>query len=263
MVLIAFMFGLVIGSFLNVCALRIPEGKFFSSIFSRCYHCGKPLTFWQNIPVVSFLFLRGSSYCCRRRLPWQYPAVELITGVLFVIAYYRYPFAFTYDGSIGFDDTDLIRFIFAAVFGSVLIVCSVIDLHHHIIPDRISLPMIAFSPVVFAIHPELDWQSSLIGIAAGYGVIYAIAWGYYFVRGAIGIGMGDAKLLAAIGGWLGFQAILPVLLYSSILGSLFGIGQILLGRLSGMKAEIPFGPFLSLGALIHLLSPWPYQELFV
>ncbi|MEN9834271.1 MAG: hypothetical protein RL011_464, partial [Pseudomonadota bacterium] len=141
-----------------------------------------------------------------------------------------------------------------AIFCSVLIVCSVIDLRLMIIPDVISLPMIALTPLVVYVHPDLDWISASLGIVLGGGSLYAIAWLYWIVRREVGMGMGDVKLLAAIGGWLGYQAILPTVLYGSVAGALTGLSMMLVTRRLTMRSAIPFGPFLALGAIIHLFA---------
>ena len=135
-------------------------------------------------------------------------------------------------------------------------------MQHRIIPDVLSLPMIALTPLVVMLHPELSWRSGLIGVIAGGGIIYLIAWLYLLVRGREGMGMGDAKLLAAIGGWLGYQAIMPTLLVGSVLGSVVGIGAMLKSRQLNLQTELPFGPFLALGAALFLLLPFHWLETF-
>jgi leader peptidase (prepilin peptidase)/N-methyltransferase len=180
-----------------------------------------------------------------------------------VICYWNFPFL-TAIPTWDIEPRDLIRFIHAMIFVNVLIVCSVIDLKHMIIPDVISLPMIALSPVVIYFHPELDWQSSLMGILLGGGVLYGITWAYWLVRHEIGMGMGDVKLLAAIGGWLGYQSILPTIFYGSVLGSTVGIVVLLMSRKFSLQTKIPFGPFLAIGAILHLfLNEFFYELLFI
>jgi leader peptidase (prepilin peptidase)/N-methyltransferase len=149
---------------------------------------------------------------------------------------------------------------------SVLLVCLGIDMRHHIIPDVLSLPMILLSIPVFLLHPELTWKSSLLGILIGGGVIYLIAWSYFLIRKEEGIGFGDAKLLAAIGGWLGYQSVLPTLLNGSVVGSVLGVGLVILKAVknknvalqASLRMEIPFGPFLVLGAFLYFFFDIPY-----
>ncbi len=132
-----------------------------------------------------------------------------------------------------------------------------------IIPDAISLPMIAVFPMIAYVHPELTLYSAFLGVLIGGGTIYAIAWIYYLLRKREGIGMGDAKLLAAIGGWLGYESLLPTVLFASIVGSFVGIGLILKNRNTNLQTEIPFGPFLALGAAFYLLSPVHWLEILM
>lgn len=245
--------GLVIGSFLNVCILRIPDKTFFSHHRSVCPACGQPVPFWLNIPVFSYVMLRGRAACCQAPVSLQYPLVEAGTGLLLVLVYWHFPFILRREDGFALDPSDFIRFVHLALFSCVLVVISVIDLRLQIIPDVISLPMILLSAVWVALHPELDWQSSLIGVVAGGGGLYAVAWIYYMVRKDIGMGMGDVKLLAAIGGWLGYQALIPTVFLASVLGASVGIGAIIVSGRMTLKTRIPFGPFLAIGSMIHIL----------
>ncbi len=151
-----------------------------------------------------------------------------------------------------------LRFGHSLIFFSVLLICSFIDLNLRIIPDAINLPMIALSPVVALLHPDLTMSQSLLGILLGAGIIYAVAWIYFVWKKMEGIGMGDAKLLAAIGGWLGYDSIFPTFFYASIIGSVVGIIAIAMKPSRGMQSEIPFGPFLALGAFFYFfgVAPW-------
>ena len=250
---ITFILGTCMGSFFNVCIYRIPQKKFWQSHRSRCPHCDTPIPFWHNIPVLSWLWLRGRAACCQNSISVQYPLVEFFTGVMFALIYWEFPFMVRYDGGFVMDPAELLRCFHAWTFFSLLLVCSVIDFHLQIIPDVISLPMVALSPLIVYLHPELDWQSSLIGVVAGGGFLYLLAVIYYFVRKDVGLGMGDVKLLAAIGGWLGYQSLIPTLFIGSITGAIAGIGVIIVTRSVTLKVKIPFGPFLSLGAVLYLL----------
>jgi len=253
--------GACVGSFLNVCIIRIPQGTFWSSHRSKCPHCEAEIPFWHNIPIFSWLILRGKAACCGGRIAIQYPLIELVTGVIFALIYWQFPFVKTTHPSLVIDSGDLIRFFHASIFSSLLLTCSVIDLHHQIIPDKISLPMVGLTPLVVYLHPELDWRSALIGVVAGAGVLYAIAWAYFLVRREAGLGMGDVKLLAAIGGWLGYQSLLPTMFIGSITGAVIGIVLMLFNRSMTLKTALPFGPFLSLGAWLHLMFGQKIQEL--
>lgn len=265
----ALIWGAVIGSFLNVCIFRIPEGTFWAKTRSVCRACGSAIPAWHNIPLLSFVLLRGRASCCGAKLSVQYPLVEFLTAIMFVVAYWKFPFVGSLGGgAIAFDPNDALRAGHAAIFIALMIVCSVIDMRHMIIPDVISIPMIVATPAIVYLHPDLDWQSALIGVVLGGGSLYAIAWFYWLLRREVGMGMGDVKLLAAIGGWLGYQAILPTVLFGSVTGAVFGLASMVYFRIRkkadgptmGMKTALPFGPFLALGAILHLLWGQVFRE---
>lgn len=259
----AFVLGSLIGSFLNVCILRIPEGTFWKNQRSVCPQCQAPIPFYYNIPILSYFILRGKTSCCKNPLSKQYPAVEFFTALTFTIIYWNFPVFYIIDHQTLLDNANLIRFFHGVTFASLLITCSVIDLRLKIIPDVISLPMILLTPVVFYLHPDLDWKSSLIGVFAGGGILFGIAWLYWLLRKQVGMGMGDVKLLAAIGGWLGYQSILPTVFYSSLTGAFVGIIAMAVSKKVNTTTEIPFGPFLAGGAILHLLYGSKIQELFL
>lgn len=259
---VLFVFGACIGSFLNVCIYRIPRNIFFKSSRSFCPSCEKEIPFWLNVPIISWLAMLGRARCCGTRISVQYPLVEFFTGLMFVVIYWRFPFVQSYTDGLVIDSEWFLRFSHATIFFCLLLVCSVIDIHLQIIPDKLSLPMIALAPVIAALHPELTLASSLLGIVVGGGVLYLVAWLYYLVRREIGLGFGDVKLLAAIGGWLGYESIFATIFVSSTLGSLIGLLIMIILRSSNMKIKLPFGPFLSLGAMTYLLFGQTLQEFF-
>jgi leader peptidase (prepilin peptidase)/N-methyltransferase len=205
--------------------------------------------------------LKGKAKCCGAPISLQYPAVELLTGVMFVIVYWNFPFLYQVSDSWGVDPKDMIRFIHGTILVSLLIICSVIDLRLRIIPDVISIPMILVTPIVIYFHPDLTWQSGALGVLLGGGSLFAVAWIYWVVRQQVGMGMGDVKLLAALGGWLGYQVVLPAIFYGSVLGSLVGICGMVMSRKMDLGSKIPFGPFLAIGALMHLFLGAKIQEL--
>lgn len=258
-----FVLGACVGSFLNVCIIRIPAGTFWSSLRSHCPHCQQSIPLWHNIPILSWLILRGRSACCGQPIAKQYPLVEFLTALLFVVIYWRLPFVRSYDGVLHLDSENVIRFLHAAVFCSALLTSSVIDFHLKIIPDKINLPMIALTPLVIYLHPDLDWFSGLVGVLVGGLSLYIVAWLYVWMRGEAGLGFGDVKLLAAIGGWLGYQAIIPTIMVGSIVGAMVGIGWMIATRQWNLKLALPFGPFLSLGAVNYLLFGQEFYELFL
>ena len=251
--------GLILGSFFNVCIMRVPEGTFWRSSRSLCPNCGSKIPFWFNIPIISYVILRGKSHCCRTRISMQYPIVELLSCVLLTIIFWCFPFVERNVGGISFDQIEFLRYLHAAVFCGLLIVASFIDFKWFIIPDGISLGLVLSSPLIVWLHPELTWRSSLYGVLLGGGLIYAVAWIYVLIRKVEGIGMGDAKLLAGIGGWLGFEAILPTIFWAAIIGTLYSLVLIVIQRSFNSKMEIPFGPFLSIAALFFLLQSTLHQ----
>jgi leader peptidase (prepilin peptidase)/N-methyltransferase len=249
----AFLIGACVGSFLNVCILRIPEKTFWSNRRSVCPACGALIPFYLNIPIISFFLLKGRAKCCGAKLSWQYPLVELTTAVIFAVLYVFFPFMGWDLSALQFDADQLLRWLHACIFISLMLTMSVIDARLMIIPDVLSLGMLAMSPVVAWAHPDLTLVDSVVGALAGGGVLYAVAWAYWLLRKQYGLGFGDVKLLAAIGGWLGWQAVFPTLFLGSIVGSIIAIGIMMLARQFSWQAKIPFGPYLAAGAVAHLL----------
>jgi leader peptidase (prepilin peptidase)/N-methyltransferase len=226
-------FGLCVGSFLNVCAYRLPLGESIVHPRSRCTSCGRTLTWFDNVPVLSWAALGGRCRSCKQPVSWMYPAVEVVTALVFVITYLTY----------GLTLLSLVRVVFACA----LIVLFVTDLQHKILPNAITLPGIVVGFVCSVFLPP-GWMSSLIGLAVGGGFLLAIAEAYYRIRGQEGLGMGDVKLLAMIGAFLGWKLVLLTLVFASFTGSLAGGVLIASGR-GNMKYALPFGTFLAVGAL--------------
>ena len=249
---IVLLYGLFVGSFLNVCIYRIPQKIFWKRTRSHCPHCDSLIPIWHNLPVISWLILRGRAACCSKKISPLYPFVELLTATNFVVCYWVFPFVVEGDYGFSLDNAMCLRFFMALTFSCLIIVCSVIDAKLQIIPDVISIPMIIVSPLVAWLHPDLTLKSSVIGVLLGGGAFYFVAWAYFMLRGEAGLGFGDVKLLAAIGGWLGYESILPTVFLGSILGALTGICVILVTRSFDTKLKLPFGPFLGIGALSHL-----------
>lgn len=247
-----FVLGAIIGSFLNVVILRVPEGTFLQHARSHCPKCDAPIPFYFNVPIFGWIFLRGRAACCRAKISIQYPLIELVTALVWCAWYCQFPYIQS-DVSQGivWSAADGMRYLHAVVFTSLMIVVSVIDIRLMIIPDKISWPMIGLAPLVAWLHPDLDLKSSLFGVLLGGGFLYGIAWLYWIVRKQYGMGFGDVKLLAAIGGWLGYQSIFPTLFIGSILGSIIGVVVLFVFKRFSMQAKVPFGPFLALGALVY------------
>jgi len=235
-------FGALVGSFLNVCAYRLPREESIISPGSRCPHCRAPIRWYDNIPILSFFLLGGRCRHCKARIPWRYPLVEVATALLSLAVYLRF----------GLSPVYLVFFVFSCA----LFVSSLIDLDFQIIPDEISLPGIlvglAFSPF----NPLVSPLEALLGALCGAGGLYLLAEFYYFVAKREGLVGGDLKLLAMIGAFLGVKSLLPVLLIASFVGAVTGIVITLVQKVKEKRTfAIPFGPFLSLGALLHLFYP--------
>ncbi|MCD6526841.1 MAG: prepilin peptidase [Desulfuromonas sp.] len=231
------MLGAVIGSFLNVCIYRIPAGKSIAFPASHCPVCSAPLRWYHNVPVISFLLLRGKCAFCNAKISWRYPAVELLNAGLYVLAFWYF----------GFSPITLVLFLFL----SALVVITFIDLDHQIIPDVISLPGIVVGFACSFALPWLTWLDSIYGILLGGGSLLVVAGVYEFLTKKEGMGGGDIKLLAMIGAFLGWKVILPVIFLSSLIGSLVGVPLMLLQKSDGQLA-IPFGPFLATATIVWL-----------
>ncbi len=234
----SFLFGAIVGSFLNVVILRLPDDK-QSIAFpgSHCPKCGTDLHWYENIPVLSYIALKGKCRSCKTRISAQYPVVELCMAVLSLAMYNRFGISF--------------ELFFYFLFLAALLVIIFIDIHHQIIPDVISLPgiIIGFGGSFF--NPLVSWQQSSLGILIGGGILYAIAFGYYLLTKRDGMGGGDIKLLAMIGAFLGWQSLLYVVFASSLAGSVVGIAA-MFKQGKGGQTRIPFGPFLALSAMSYL-----------
>ena len=246
--IVSSLFGLIFGSFFNVCILRLPLDESVVKTGSHCPKCKHPIPWYLNIPVLSYLFLRGKCRFCKAKISIQYPLVEIATGLMFLYLFSIYGFG--------------LKFIVYGVFLSALLVVSVIDLHHQIIPDEISLPGIVIGFLVCFLTKDVLWWESLLGILLGGGSFLLIAWGYERFAGREGLGGGDVKLLGMIGAWLGYQSLLVVIVVSSAVGSVVGISFMLI-KGKDFKTAIPFGPFLALGAFIYLFWGKALQDILV
>lgn len=234
---IAFIFGAAIGSFLNVCIHRIPNGESIVYPPSRCPKCRTHIRPVDNIPIISYLLLRGRCHNCAAAISVRYPFVEALGGVAAITAVWR--FGVSAEAAVAF------------AFLAALIVITFIDLDHQIIPDVISLPGIVIGLLLSLILDKPGVLNAVIGALLGYGVLYAVAVAYYWVRKEEGMGGGDLKLLAMIGAFLGWKAIPVTLLLGSLSGSLVGISLMIVQRRNS-QVPIPFGPFLAAGAVCAL-----------
>lgn len=252
--LFTFLLGLIVGSFLNVCIYRVPEGRSIISPASRCPSCGTPIRWYDNIPVLSFLILGGRCRTCGVRLSLQYPLVELLNAILYLLGLSR----------VGYDSVG-VTIAYCALISSLLVVFF-IDLRHQIIPDGITLPGTVIAVVLGAtILPDpfsrdqvLGLRASLTGALAGGGGFYLIAVAGKLVFKKDAMGGGDIKMMAMLGGVLGWKGVILTTFVGSLIGSVIGITLIVLkGREWG--GRIPFGPYLAAGALVSLL--WGHELL--
>ena len=231
-------FGLAVGSFLNVCIYRLPLEQSLMRPGSRCTGCGTSLRWYENVPVLSYLVLRGRCHSCHAPISAMYPIVEGATAIVFVAGYLLF----------GRAPVLMPRLIFACA----MIVLFVIDLQHRILPNVITLSGIVIG-FAFSLFLPPGWGDSLIGIVAGGGVLLLLAEVYYRVRKEEGLGMGDVKMLAMIGAFLGWKLMLVTLVLSSFVGSIIGLGMIAL-KIGNMKYALPFGTFLAAGALVAAVA---------
>jgi leader peptidase (prepilin peptidase)/N-methyltransferase len=226
--------GAMVGSFLNVCIHRLPRGQSIVWPSSACPACRRTLSWYENVPVFGWLALRGRCRTCRAPIPARYLIVELVTAAMFLAAWWHYG-----PGAL---------LVSRLALGCALIVLFAVDLEHQLLPNAITLPGIVVGfALSFLAGP--GWVSSLLGILVGGGLLFAVAEAYYRWRHEEGLGMGDVKMLAMVGAFLGWQATLMTLTMGSIAGSLVGLIVIALRR-GDMKYALPFGTFLAMGAAI-------------
>jgi len=235
--IVSIIFGALIGSFLNVCIFRLPKEESIISPGSHCPHCKNQIKFYDNIPLISYLLLRGKCRYCKGLISTQYPLVEGITALSSLVLFMRFGPSLTY----------IIYFAFVAA----LIVITVIDLYHQIIPDVVSLPGVGVGLLASLVIPQITFFDSLVGTLLGGGSLFLVATLYQWLFKREGMGGGDVKLLAMIGAFLGWKAVILTILLGSLIGSIIGI-IIMVLKGKDFKYAIPFGPFLSLGAVIAL-----------
>jgi leader peptidase (prepilin peptidase)/N-methyltransferase len=255
----AAVFGAVWGSFCNVVIARVPRGESIVRPGSRCLSCGTPIRARDNVPLLSYLWLRGRCRTCRAGISPQYPLVEVLAALLAAGLWWRF---------VGSDPGQAVgvrvgRFACGFAFVAVLLVLAIIDLRTRLLPDAITLPSIPiFYLAAFALH-QAGWLERLIGAAAGYLVFRLIADFYYYVLKREGLGLGDGKLLAVVGAVLGWKALPAVVFAAAFVGAAISLPVALIGRARRgsrqplRRLEIPFGPFLAAAAVAYLfVQPW-------
>ncbi len=237
---ITFIFGLCIGSFINVCIYRLPreDMNIHHPRRSFCPACLEQLRFWENIPLISYIFLRGRCRSCKTSISLRYPLVELISAC----------FAVAVSLKFGLTLTGLIYYILL----SSLVIITFIDLDYQIIPNVISLPGIIIGFIASFYLPGMSGQESFLGILIGGGLFFLIAYVFVKIRGIDGMGMGDVKLLAMLGAFLGLKGVMFIIFISSVIGTLSGILVMIQNRSFTLQQKIPFGPFLSIAAMLYI-----------
>ena len=235
---IIFIFGMCIGSFLNVCIYRLPTSKSIADPpRSICPSCNSPIRFYDNIPVLSYIWLKGRCRNCDVPISFRYPMVELMNGIVAMGLLFKF----------GLSLESLVYFVFI----SSLLVITFIDLDHQIIPDIITLPGIPMGMVASFALPTISFKASALGLLIGGGSLWFVAWLYNLIARRDGMGGGDIKLLAMIGTIIGWKGVIFTIFASSVMGSCVGITMMLI-KGKNMKYAIPFGPFLSIGAIAYV-----------
>lgn len=232
-VAVAFLFGLLIGSFLNVVIARVPERRSIVHPGSTCPGCGKAIAWYDNIPLLSFALLRGQCRSCRMGIAWRYPFIELVTGIVWAAAWIMWG--------------PTVEFAVGAVFLSSLVAITTIDIERQIIPDVITLPGIVVGFCASMAIGRIPWWDSLVGIVIGGGIFLVI-----ILASGGGMGGGDMKLGAMFGAFLGWKVTLVALFVAVVLGGLLALTLLISGRVR-RKDPIPFGPFLATGGAIGLI----------
>ena len=252
-------FGLMVGSFLNVVIHRLPkmmEREWHANCLefqgkevpiqtkytivtprSACPQCGHPITALENIPVISYLMLGGKCKGCKTGISLRYPLIEALTGALIGLVAAKYGYTYTS--------------LFAFIFVFALVTLTFIDFDTQLLPDDITLPLLWLGLIFNFNGGFTDLKSAVLGVIFGYLILWSVYWAFKLVTGKEGMGYGDFKLLAAIGAWFGWQMLPAVILLSSVVGALIGIGLIVFKGKGGGTA-IPFGPFLALGGIAAL-----------
>jgi leader peptidase (prepilin peptidase)/N-methyltransferase len=241
--------GLIVGSYLNVVIHRLPRG--ISTVWprSRCPSCGGAIRAYDNLPVVSYLVLRGRCRSCGAPISWRYPAIEALSGLLFLASFLRFGFHLATAA--------------AALFCCLMIILAGIDVEHMLLPDRITLPGIAVGLLLqLAVPLAGGLLGGVLGAVLGGGILLAISAVWYFLRGEEGMGLGDVKMLAMVGAFLGWKGVIVTLFASTLTGAIVGLAVARKSQ-AGMKTKLPFGAFLAGGALLALFFGDPLVDAYL
>lgn len=227
--------GLAVGSFLNVVVYRLPRDVGISRPRSFCPRCETMIPWYQNVPVLSYLYLGGRCSSCGAPISVRYPLVEGATGALFAAALWNWGASWTALSNI--------------VFGCAMLVLALVDFDFQVLPNAITLPGIAVGFALSFLDPRLTWHESGLGVLLGGGLLYGVAWIYLTLRHREGMGMGDVKMMAMVGAFLGWKGALLTIFLGSLLGSVVGVAALRL-RGGGWDTALPFGTFLAISAVL-------------
>lgn len=229
--------GLIFGSFLNVVIHRLPAGVSIVLPRSRCPFCDGEIRFRDNVPVLSFLLLRGKCSRCGAPISWRYPMIELITAGLFVACAWR--FGLSLETAV------------AALFCMLMLVLAMIDADHYLLPDKLTLPGIILGLALQPWWPRTTFLEAVAGTLIGAGGLILTINFWYWLREEEGMGMGDVNMLALVGAFLGWEGVAITLFSSALAGAVTGLALVLTGKLN-LRSKLPFGTFLALGGVISL-----------
>lgn len=241
-VALAAIFGLAVGSFLNVCIHRLPRGESLAFPGSHCPRCGAPVRARENIPVISWLLLGGRCRLCRGPISVRYPVVELSNAIAWAGA--------------ALVSSSLVDFFRAAIFCSGCLALIFIDYDTQLLPDVITLPLAATGFILSFFSREISWRASLAGLVLGAGGLFLVAWGYEKLAGHEGMGMGDVKMLGAVGAFTGVAGVVFTLFFGALAGSVIGLTLMASSR-GNWKTRLPFGVFLGLAGIAALFWTSP------
>jgi leader peptidase (prepilin peptidase)/N-methyltransferase len=237
-IILIFILGLIVGSFSNVCIYRIPGNESIIFPASHCPKCRSKISPKDNIPLLSFILLKGRCRNCKSKISIQYPIVELLSGLIYLIIYLAYGLS--------------IQFLIYIILSSALVIIAFIDLNEQIVPDVISLPGIVIGFIISFFVPYISFINSALGVVAGGGIILIIGMAGSAIFKKEAMGGGDVKLAAMIGAFLGWRYIIISLFLGFFLGALAGI-ILILSKIKSREDVVPFGPFIVLGSFITLL----------
>ena len=241
-------FGAILGSFYNMLIYRIPREISVISPGSTCPKCGHRLTWKENIPIVSYIFLKGRCAACSSRIPLRYIIVEIVTPLAFLLAYWRH----------GLNST----FFMETIFFSLLILITFTDLETYLIPDIYSIGGTLLGLLLSGVNPIVTWRESLLGAIVGGTILFLISFVYFRLRGREGLGGGDVKLMVMIGAFTGYKGVVVTMFVSAITGLMAGI-IVMVRKKEGLSTMIPYGPFLALGAFVAYLWADKLMEIYI